>query len=375
MESDINLGLEDVFIKHTSLTYIDGIKGILRYRGYDINDLVSNCSFEEVSYLMIYGELPNKKQLDEFTKELKEHYKLPRHVLSLISELPRDSDALTMMETAFASMSSGEYSWNKENDRKQATKILGENLGIISNIYRHKMGLRLKEPDPKYGYAEAFLRNCFDNVTEDEINAMNAALIIYIDHEVPASTTAALIAASTLSDMYSCITAAIAALKGPLHGGAAEAAFNQFLAIKKPENVDSWFNDNIVNQNKKLMGFGHRVYKTYDPRMKIFKSIAEKLAITDDEKNLLKIAENLEDLGIKRFSSKGIYPNTDYYSGLVFNEIGFPVYTFTVLFGFSRVLGWVAHISEYVENEERLIRPRAVYIGPGEKQFKKIDER
>ncbi len=124
MESDINLGLEDVFIKHTSLTYIDGIKGILRYRGYDINDLVSNCSFEEVSYLMIYGELPNKKQLDEFTKELKEHYKLPRHVLSLISELPRDSDALTMMETAFASMSSGEYSWNKENDRKQATKYL-----------------------------------------------------------------------------------------------------------------------------------------------------------------------------------------------------------------------------------------------------------
>ncbi len=371
----VNLGLEDVFIKYTKLTYIDGNKGILRYRGYDVNDLVKNCTFEEVSYLMIYGELPNSGQLKSFVDDLRDHYKLPEHVLDLIAALPRESDTLTMMETAFASMSSGDYKWNQEDDRKQAAKIMGEDLGIISNIYRHKIGLELKNPDRKYGYAEAFLRNCFDNITQEKIDAMNSALIIYIDHEVPASTTTALVASSTLSDMYSCITAAIAALKGPLHGGAAEAAYHQLIEIGKPENVENWFNENILKNNKRLMGFGHRVYKTYDPRMKIFKGIAEKLVETEEQKKNLEIAKNLEEMGVKTYGSKGIYPNTDYYSGLVFNEIGFPIYMFTTLFGFSRVLGWVAHISEYVEEEERLIRPRAIYTGFDKRDFIPLADR
>ncbi len=375
MDTTVNLGLEDVFIKYTKLTYIDGNKGILRYRGYDVNDLVKNCSFEEVSYLMIYGELPNGEQLKSFVNDLRGHYKLPRHVLELIAALPRETDTLTMMETAFASMSSGDYKWNRDDDRKQAAKIMGEDLGIISNIYRHKMGMELKNPDKKYGYAEAFLRNCFNEISQEKIDAMNSALIIYIDHEVPASTTAALVASSTLSDMYSCITAAIAALKGPLHGGAAEAAYHQVLEIKKSENVEIWFNENILKNNKRLMGFGHRVYKTYDPRMKIFKGIAKKLVETDEQKNNLEIAEKLEDLGVKTYGSKGIYPNTDYYSGIVFNEIGFPIYMFTTLFGFSRVLGWTAHISEYVEEEERLIRPRAIYTGFDKRDFIPLPER
>ncbi len=372
----VSLGLEDVFIKYTGLTYIDGNAGILRYRGYDVNDLVKNCSFEEVAYLMTYGELPNKEQLLKFEDELKSSYKLPDHVLSLIAELPEESDTLTMMETAFASLSSGDYKWDKDNDKKQVAKILGEDLGIISNIYRHKTGKKLQNPDPKYGYAETFLRNCLDdNVNEKKIGAMNSALIIYVDHEVPASTTAALVASSTLSDMYSCITAAIAALKGPLHGGAAEAAYKQLLQIKTTDNVEPWFNKNILEDKKRLMGFGHRVYRTYDPRMKIFKSIAKDMITDNEQKKLLDIAEKLEDLGVKTFGSKGIYPNTDYYSGIVFNEIGFPITMFTTLFGFSRVLGWLAHITEYVEDEERLIRPRAVYTGPERRDFIKIDDR
>ncbi|EQB72073.1 MAG: hypothetical protein AMDU4_FER2C00155G0008 [Ferroplasma sp. Type II] len=365
----VSLGLEDVFIKYTGLTYIDGNAGVLRYRGYDVNDLVQNSPFEEVCYLMINGELPNSQQLEEFKKSIKEHYKLPDHVTELISDLPREADTLTMMETAFASLSSGDYQWNKENDRKQVPKILGENLGIISNIYRHKMGMPLQNPDTKYDYAEAFLRNCFDRVDDKKISAMNAALVIYVDHEVPASTTAALVASSTLSDMYSCITAATAALKGPLHGGAAEAAYKQLLDIGSVDNVDNWFKTNIVDGKRRLMGFGHRVYRTYDPRMKIFKKLATTLDQTAEQKKLFEIAVKLEELGVKEFGAKGIYPNTDYYSGIVFNEIGFPIYMFTTLFGFSRVLGWLAHVTEYVEEEERLIRPRAVYTGPDRAGF------
>ena len=371
----VSLGLEDVFIKYTGLTYIDGNAGVLRYRGYDVNDLVQNSPFEEVCYLMINGELPNGQQLEEFKKSIKEHYKLPDHVTELISDLPREADTLTMMETAFASLSSGDYQWNKENDRKQVPKILGENLGIISNIYRHKMGMALQNPDTKYDYAEAFLRNCFGKADDKKISAMNAALVIYVDHEVPASTTAALVASSTLSDMYSCITAATAALKGPLHGGAAEAAYKQLLDIGSVDNVDNWFKTNIVDGKRRLMGFGHRVYRTYDPRMKIFKKLATTLDQTAEQKRLFEIAVKLEELGVKEFGAKGIYPNTDYYSGIVFNEIGFPIYMFTTLFGFSRVLGWLAHVTEYVEEEERLIRPRAVYTGPDKRDFVKMKER
>ncbi|ARD85041.1 citrate synthase [Ferroplasma acidiphilum] len=371
----VSLGLEDVFIKYTGLTFIDGNAGVLRYRGYDINDLVQNTGFEEVCYLMTNGELPNSQQLAEFKKSVKEHYKLPDHVMELISDLPREADTLTMMETAFASLSSGDYQWNKENDRKQVPKILGENLGIISNIYRHKMGMGLQNPDPKYDYAEAFLRNCFGNADEKKISAMNAALVIYVDHEVPASTTAALVASSTLSDMYSCITAATAALKGPLHGGAAEAAYKQLLDIGNVDNVENWFKTNILDGKRRLMGFGHRVYRTYDPRMKIFKKLATTLEQTDEQKKLFEIAVKLEELGVKEFGGKGIYPNTDYYSGIVFNEIGFPIYMFTTLFGFSRVLGWLSHITEYVEEEERLIRPRAVYTGPDKRDFVKMQDR
>ena len=371
----VSLGLEDVFIKYTGLTYIDGNAGVLRYRGYDVNDLVQNSPFEEVCYLMINGELPNGQQLEEFKKSIKEHYKLPDHVTELISDLPREADTLTMMETAFASLSSGDYQWNKENDRKQVPKILGENLGIISNIYRHKMGMALQNPDTKYDYAEAFLRNCFGKADDKKISAMNAALVIYVDHEVPASTTAALVASSTLSDMYSCITAATAALKGPLHGGAAEAAYKQLLDIGSVDNVDNWFKTNIVDGKRRLMGFGHRVYRTYDPRMKIFKKLATTLDQTAEQKKLFEIAVKLEELGVKEFGAKGIYPNTDYYSGIVFNEIGFPIYMFTTLFGFSRVLGWLAHVTEYVEEEERLIRPRAVYTGPDRRDFVKMKER
>ncbi|MEM4313441.1 MAG: citrate/2-methylcitrate synthase, partial [Thermoplasmata archaeon] len=210
------------------------------------------------------------------------------------------------------------------------------------------------------------------------VDAMNTALILYIDHEVPASTTAGLVAVSTLTDIYSGVTAALSALKGPLHGGAAEAAIAQFAEIGDESKIDDWFKNNILSGNRRLMGFGHRVYKTYDPRAKIFKNIAESLSRNNEEANkLFRIAKKLEELGIKQYGSKGIYPNTDYYSGIVYMSIGFPLRNniYTGLFALSRITGWQAHFIEYVEEQHRLIRPRAVYKGPEPRPFVPIEKR
>ncbi|BCU66816.1 citrate synthase [Sulfolobales archaeon HS-7] len=372
-------GLEDVAIKYTSLTSIDGQKGILRYRGYDIKDLAYNAEYEEIVHLMFYGELPRHDELERTKKNIAEGYKVPDFVIQVIRTLSSDSDAVAMMETAFGAMATTEknFAWSKEKDKEIALRIVGSTARVVAEIYRRKRDMPPSTIHEKSGnYSESFLNMCFGNINEKEkIDAMNKALILYVDHEVPASTTAALVASSTLSDMYSSITAALAALKGPLHGGAAEAAYNQFLQIGSPNNVEEWFKKNVMEGKKRLMGFGHRVYKTYDPRMLIFKEIAKKSISDEEGKKLLTVAEKLEELGVKQFSSKGIYPNTDFYSGLVFRYIGFPVDMFTALFALARVTGWLAHIMEYVEDQHRLIRPRAIYTGPERREYVPIEKR
>jgi len=375
---EISRGLEDVLIKTTSLTFIDGHHGVLRYRGYDINDLVEHSSYEELIYLMLYGELPNGKQLSEVKAKLNENYEVPEQVINVIYSLPRNCDAIGIMESAFGIMASVyNPKWDKEKDRDNAIQIIAKTATVVANVFRAKEGLKPKIPSPSQSYAKSFLEASLDRkVGEKEIKAMDAALILYTDHEVPASTTAGLVASSTFSDMYSCIVAALAALKGPLHGGAAEEAFKQFVEIGSPDKVDEWFKINIVEGRKRLMGFGHRVYKTYDPRAKIFKKLAQQLSQENQEiKKYLEIAERLEKLGIETFGSKGIYPNTDFYSGIVFYGLGFPIYMYTALFALSRTLGWLAHFIEYVEEQHRLIRPRALYVGPEYKHYVPIDKR
>jgi len=378
MSVEVSRGLENVVIKTTGLTFIDGVNGILRYRGYDVNDLVENSSYEELIYLMLYGELPNKQQLRQVKEKLYESFEVPEQVISVIYSLPRSCDAIGMMETAFGALASiYDPKWNKQTNKEKAIEIIAKTATVTANIYRAKEGLKPRIPQPSESFAESFLTATFDKKpSQEEIKAMNSALILYTDHEVPASTTAALVASSTLSDMYSCIVAALAALKGPLHGGAAEEAFKQFVEIGSVDNVDKWFEEKIVKGKNRLMGFGHRVYKTYDPRAKIFKKIAKSFAEKDEKvKRYYDIAERVETLGINMFGEKHIYPNTDFYSGIVFYALGFPIYMFTSLFALSRVLGWLAHVIEYVEEQHRLIRPRALYIGPERREFKPIELR
>ncbi|MBB5253806.1 citrate synthase [Sulfurisphaera ohwakuensis] len=378
MSVEVSRGLENVIIKTTGLTYIDGINGILRYRGYDINDLVNYASYEELIHLMLYGELPNRQQLNQVKGIINESFEVPEQVISTIFSMPRSCDAIGMMETAFGILASiYDPKWNKTTNKELAVQIIAKTATITANIYRAKEGLKPKIPEPSESYAESFLAATFGKKpTQEEIKAMDASLILYTDHEVPASTTAALVASSTLSDMYSCIVAALAALKGPLHGGAAEEAFKQFVEIGSVENADKWFEEKIIKGKSRLMGFGHRVYKTYDPRAKIFKTLAKSFAEKNENvKKYYEIAERIEKLGVDTFGSKHIYPNTDFYSGIVFYALGFPRYMFTSLFALSRVLGWLAHIIEYVEEQHRLIRPRALYIGPEKREFKPIELR
>ncbi|BFI76688.1 citrate synthase [Sulfurisphaera ohwakuensis] len=378
MSVEVSRGLENVIIKTTGLTYIDGINGILRYRGYDINDLVNYASYEELIHLMLYGELPNRQQLNQIKGIINESFEVPEQVISTIFSMPRSCDAIGMMETAFGILASiYDPKWNKTTNKELAVQIIAKTATITANIYRAKEGLKPKIPEPSESYAESFLAATFGKkLTQEEIKAMDASLILYTDHEVPASTTAALVASSTLSDMYSCIVAALAALKGPLHGGAAEEAFKQFVEIGSVENADKWFEEKIIKGKSRLMGFGHRVYKTYDPRAKIFKTLAKSFAEKNENvKKYYEIAERIEKLGVDTFGSKHIYPNTDFYSGIVFYALGFPIYMFTSLFALSRVLGWLAHIIEYVEEQHRLIRPRALYIGPEKREFKPIELR
>ncbi|MCY0852122.1 MAG: citrate synthase [Thermoplasma acidophilum] len=379
---EISKGLEDVNIKWTRLTTIDGNKGILRYGGYSVEDIIaSGAQDEEIQYLFLYGNLPTAQELRKYKEIVQKGYKIPDFVINAIRQLPRESDAVAMQMAAVAAMAASEtkFKWNKDTDRDVAAEMIGRMSAITVNVYRHIMNMPAELPKPSDSYAESFLNAAFGRkATKEEIDAMNTALILYTDHEVPASTTAGLVAVSTLSDMYSGITAALAALKGPLHGGAAEAAIAQFDEIKDPAMVEKWFNDNIINGKKRLMGFGHRVYKTYDPRAKIFKGIAEKLSSKKPEVHkVYEIATKLEDLGIKAFGSKGIYPNTDYFSGIVYMSIGFPLRNniYTALFALSRVTGWQAHFIEYVEEQQRLIRPRAVYVGPAERKYVPIADR
>lgn len=364
---DISSGLEDVYIKHTALTSIDGEKGILRYRGYSINDLVEHSTFEEVAYLMLNGEIPTKEQLKEFKATLEKGYALPDYVKRVISSIPRSADALTIYMTAFAAMSAGEsnFKWSPQTDKAKSAEIIGHAGSILANASRHILGLELADLQPSDSYARSFLEAALAKKADPkEVKVMDRSLILYLDHEVPASTTAALVVCSTLSDMYSSVAAAVAALKGPLHGGAAEAAYKQFTRVGDPAKAAEWFNENVVEKKQKLMGFGHRVYKTYDPRMTIFKKMAYDVAKTPEDRKMLEVAEKIEEMGVKQFGPKHVYPNTDFYSGLAFKGIGFQVNMFTALFGLSRTTGWLAHISEYNESEPRIMRPRALYKGP-----------
>jgi len=373
----IDRGLDDVYVKETSICFIDGQRGRLLYRGYDIRDLAAHSSFEEVVFLLLQGHLPNRAELENMKAALAESRTLPPSVLKLLRSMPEHAPPMDVLRTAVSYMSGfdpeRDDSTRAANTRK-AMRLVAQLATIVATYERIRKGQRILRPDPRLGHAEDFLRMITGKRPPAErARMMDVALVLYSDHGMNASTFAATVAASTLADLYSTIVTAIATLKGPLHGGAIEASLNAIETIGKPDAAEEYVMNSLRNKEK-IFGFGHRVYKTYDPRALILKENAHRLAELQGDDTYYRIATKIEETVVRELAAKRVYPNVDFYSGLVFHGLGIPTDLFTPVFALSRISGWTAHVIEYWD-DNRLLRPLDWYVGAKDLVYLPLDER
>ena len=373
----IDKGLDDIYVKESSICLVDGQEGRLLYRGWDIRDLAEHSSFEETIYILIHGRLPNKTELAEAKQAFGGSRAITPEIVKLLRCMPQDAPPIDVLRTAVSYLSN----FDKERDdptraanMRKAQRLIGKMPTLVAAHQRIREGKRVVAPDPDLGIAEDFLR-MLTGKKPDRLSAkvMDVALILHADHSMNASAFAATVAASTLADLYSTIVAAIATLKGPLHGGANEAALKTMLTIGKPENAESYVLNTLHNHGK-IFGFGHRVYKTWDPRALILREYARQLSELRGQEELFHVAEIVQDTVVRELSSKHIYPNVDFYSGLTYHLLGIPLDLFTPIFAVSRVAGWTAHVIEYWE-DNRIVRPLDYYVGPTHNVYVPLDQR
>ncbi|WEK53237.1 MAG: citrate synthase [Candidatus Cohnella colombiensis] len=354
-------GLEGIVAAASSISSI--IDGVLTYRGINIDELAQQASFEEVAYLLWHGSLPTEKQLDELLKQLGDHAAVPAEVIATLRLYPHDSNSMAALRSAVSTLGIFDQDaneMNREANILKAIKLQAQLPTIVAAYARIREG---KEPiAPKHGVSIA--HNFLYMLTGEEpdqiaVEAMNKALVLHADHELNASTFAARVTVATLSDIYSGVTSAIGALKGPLHGGANEAVMVMLDDIGTLDNVEPYI-QNKLNNKEKVMGFGHRVYKNGDPRAKHLMQMSLQLGELNGDTRLYEMSVQIESLVT---GQKGLKPNVDFYSASCYTMLGIPRDLFTPIFAISRVSGWTAHILEQFE-DNRLIRPRAEYVGP-----------
>ncbi len=427
VDCTVGPGLEGAIACESKVGFVNGSQGSLIYRGYDVLDLCAHSTFEEVSYLLIHGRLPNQGQLERFKKKLVDFRHVPKTLRLLMGFPVEEMNAMAalrlgtnMMRQEFThvdervakrdvdtAISADEdsmamevppwggdraiYEFKKGSQRRKARaeKALAEAAGInsayhliagvatvVAAVARIREDLMPLEPDPELSHAANYLYMITGRrPTPAEERVMDIALILHADHGMNASTFASMVVASTLSDIYLSISSGVAALTGPLHGGANEGVIRMLDEIGDPQNVGEWFKTARA-EGKKITGFGHRVYKQYDPRARILGPIARHM--TDQSsgtETMMKTALELEKVVIKGLGEeKGIYPNVDFYSGLVYTNLGIPTYLFTPTFAVARVAGWTARVLEYLNNN-RIFRPRAVYTGRTNSKYVPLEER
>jgi len=381
----LDSGFKNTGATRSAITFLDGEKGILRYRGYSIEDLAEKSSFLEVAYLLIYGNLPNKEQLDKFQYQINRHTLVHEDMKKFFDGFPSKSHPMGQLSSLVCSLSSFypeslDPQQSKEEQEITIIKLLAKMSTIVSWIYKKSLGHPVIYPQNKYDYVTNFLNMTFGQRTEEIeidpviVDAMNKLLILHADHEQNCSTSTVRIVGSSDCNLYASISAGISALWGPLHGGANQAVIEMLEKIKNDGgDVDKWVNKaKDKNDSFRLMGFGHRVYKNFDPRAKIIKKacddILEKLGINDP---VLDIAKKLEEVALSDpyFVERKLYPNVDFYSGIIYRALGFPTEMFTVLFALGRLPGWIAQWKEMRENKEPIGRPRQVYIGDTDKSY------
>jgi citrate synthase len=375
----------------SDITYIDGDAGILRYRGYPIEDLAKNSTFVETSYLLIYGELPNKQQLETFTDQIQRHTMLHEDLKKFFDGFPVDAHPMPVLSSAVSALSTFYQRsldpFDEPNVDLSSVRLLAKVPTIAAYAYKNSIGQPFLYPDNSLGLVENFLRLTFGlpaepyEVDPDVAKALDMLFILHADHEQNCSTSTVRMVGSSQANLFASISAGINALFGPLHGGANAAVLSMLEGIRDNEGNADEFVRKVKNKEPgvRLMGFGHRVYKNYDPRAAIVRDTArgiiEKLGGGDE---MLDIAMRLEQYALEDdyFVERKLYPNVDFYTGLIYQAMGFPTEMFTVLFAIGRLPGWIAHWREMIDDPDtRIGRPRQVYTGPTERSYVDLSQR
>ncbi len=375
----LDIGYKNTGATKSAITFLDGEEGILRYRGYPIDEIAENSSFLDVAYLLIFGNKPTKEQSEAFASTVSRHTLVHEDIKEIFAAYPTNSHPMGQLIAMISSLSSfypQSLDPNRSEEKKQLTmiRLLAKMPTIVAMIHKKAMGHPIMYPNNKLDYVSNFLYMTFGNVTEPYVadpvitDALNKLLILHADHEQNCSTSTVRIVGSSLANLYAAISAGIAALWGPLHGGANQEVLEMLEAIKNDGgNVKKYIDKSKDKSDTfRLMGFGHRVYKNFDPRAKIIKkacdNVLNKLGISDP---ILDIAKQLEEAALNDpyFIERKLYPNVDFYSGIIYRAIGFPVQMFTVLFALGRLPGWIAQWKEMIDQNQPIGRPRQVYTG------------
>ena len=370
----VKAGLEGIVATQSEISDVDGIQGRLIYRGYDIHDLAEHATFEEVIYLLWNGDLPNRNQLDELKGQLAADAALPAEVATLLNRIPRSANPMDMLRTAVSALSfydpDGPEMSRDANTRK-AARLVARFPTIVTTFHRLRNGLEPVQPRPDLSVAANFVYTLFGKDPDDiATRTMDVAFVLHADHELNASTFSARVTAATLSDIYSAIVSAIGTLKGPLHGGANEGVIKNLLEIGSVDNIEPWLKDQFARKAK-IMGFGHRVYRTEDPRATHLRDMSRLLGDRVGNTLWYQMSRKMEEVMMRE---KHLNPNVDFYSASTYYTLGIPTDLFTPIFACSRISGWTAHVLEQFANN-RLIRPRAEYVGPRGRKWVPISDR
>ena len=373
----IDKGLANTIAAESAMSFIDGQNGILEYVGIDIDALARNSTFEEVVYLLWHRKLPTRGELEAFASGIRAEYDLPEVMWDVIKTIPTSAAPMHALRTLVSALalsdSEADDPSSAANERK-GVRLLAKAPALIANFDRHRKGRDFIKPNSSLSVASAFLTMLNgQQPTETMAKALDVCLILHADHGFNASTFAALVTISTLSDMYSAVTTAIGTLKGPLHGGANEAVLHMLTEIGQMDRVEPYIREKL-DRKERVMGFGHRVYKAYDPRASYLKTFAERLAEDTGNRELYEMSRRIDQIMHEAVAAKGIHPNVDFYSATTYYSIGLDIDLFTPMFVMSRIGGWVGHCIEQLA-DNKLIRPRCEYIGPHEAAYVPIEER
>ena len=367
-------GLVGVITDETSVSKVMAETNSLTYRGYAVQDLCEKCSWEEVAFLMVNKELPSSNELTDFIKKEKEYRNISKDLLDVIHKFPKGSHPMDTLRTGVSYLGmEDDRIWDNSavSNMDKYIRMLAKIPTIIAAAYRHKKGKAFIDPSNDLTASENFFHMCFGKIPAKEvIKAFDVSLILYAEHSFNASTFASRVITSTTSDIYSAVCGGIGALKGPLHGGANEQVMHMLKEIGEVKNAKKWILNALVNK-KKVMGFGHRVYKSGDSRVPTMTKYAEKMALFTGGEKWIQISNILRDTMIKE---KNIYPNLDFPAGPAYYMMGFDIEMFTPIFVMSRITGWTAHIMEQAA-DNRIIRPLSAYVGSAQREVLSIEER